>query len=165
MKEMKPFAARHSRLLLISILTVTLLVSSEANRRSHEDTVFTSLPVTTTTAGEAVAVYIADRDSAHDKDMAALLALTENEAIDLQTRQTAAEQMTVLAANSESQQALEAALASTALAPCAAIVTNGSVTLVTGKTEITAQDSALVLALAAAHAGAKPTDVRILTIP
>ena len=73
--------------------------------------------------------------------------------------------MTEMAANREYQQALETALASTALAPCAAVVSGGSVTIITGKTDISPQDSALVLTLAAAHAGAKPSDVRILTVP
>ena len=165
MKEKTHFAARHSRLLLIAILTVTLLVSSELNRRGRDSAVFTSLPVIPSTADEAVAVYVADRNTAHDRDMAALLALTDNEAVDPQTRQAAALQMTEMAANREYQQALETALASTALAPCAAVVSGGSVTIITGKTDISPQDSALVLTLAAAHAGAKPSDVRILTVP
>ena len=166
MNERKSFIARHSRLMLISLLTVTLLVSSEMRRRQLEtESTFTALPVAVTTSVDAVQVYIADRDAAHDRDIAALLALTENGSIDEQTRQAAAQQLTCMAANREHQQALEAALASSALAPCAAVVTGSSVTIVTGKAEITQEDSALVLALAAAHAGASPSDVRIMTVP
>lgn len=166
MNENTPFIARHRRLLLIALLAVTLLVSSEMNRRSLEaETVFTTLPVSVNSAAEALQVYKADRDSTDERNTSALLALTENEAIDPQTRQAAAAQLTAICANREHQQALEAALASTALAPCAAVVTGSSVTIVTGKAEITPEDSALVLSLAAAHAGAKPSDVRIMTVP
>lgn len=166
MKPAAGFLTRHRRLLLIALLSVTLLVSSTANRRRLEqEAVVTSLPVvhTQSSAVTAVNAYIDERDAAHQRDVAALTALIAQEELDAQTRQAAADQLQALVHSRESQQALEAALASTSLAPCAAVVTGTNVTIVTAKTEITPEDSALVITLAAAHAGAAPGDVRILT--
>ncbi len=165
MKHAADFLTRHRRLFLIALLSVTLAVSSEANRRRlQEDAVVTSLPVMQTAAPDvAVATFTADRDAMHQRDVAALTALISQENIDSRTREDAAVQLQELIRNRECQQALESALASTALAPCTAVVTGSSVTLVTAKQEITPEDSALVLTLAAAHAGVAPEDVRILS--
>lgn len=162
MKHAPDFLHRHRRLLLIVLLTVTLLVSSEANRRRlQEEAVVTSLPVTQTVP--AVSAYAAQRNDAYLQEVAALDALVSQEGLDSRTRQSAAAQLQALVHHRECQQALEAALSVTALAPCAAVVTDGGVTLITAKQEITPEDSALVLTLAEIHAGASPSDVRIMT--
>ena len=111
----------------------------------------------------AVAAYVDERAAAHERDIAALTALIQQSDMDERTRQDAADTLQDIVRNRECQQALEDALSATALAPCAAVVSGGSVTIVTAKNAITPEDSALVLALAQAHAGAAPEDVRILT--
>ena len=166
MTRIAAFILRHRRMLLIALMTVTLLVSSEANRRRLQDAdATTALPVSSLQRATAVESYILDRDAVHDRDVAALTALISEEAVDDRTREDAARELQSLVRNRECQEALEQALASTALAPCAAVVTGSSVTLVTAKADITDEDAALVLALAAAHASARPQDVRILTVP
>ncbi len=57
----------------------------------------------------------------------------------------------------------EGALVSSELAPCCAVVTDGSVTIVTEKQEITEQDTALVLTLVQVHTGVPASGVRIMT--
>ena len=164
MRTLSQFFIRHRRLLLIALLTVTLLVSSEANRhRLQAETVATSLPVMTTDAAASVAVFSRQQDDQHARDVAALSALIDHDDVDAQTRSDASDQLLEMIADREGRIALEEALSATSLAPCSAVVAGGSVTLITAKTEITQEESALVLALAAAHCGADPENVRILT--
>lgn len=72
-------------------------------------------------------------------------------------------QLQEIIANRQSQSALEGALAGSSLYPCAAVVSGGNVTIVTQKSTVTDKDSALVMSLAAAHAGVTPEKVRIIT--
>lgn len=166
MKTLAEFITRHRRMLLIALLSVTMLVSSALNRRRlEEDAVLTSLPVTQVPAGRSdpVSAYISGRDAAHQQDVEALSSLIARDDIDPLTRERAAEEMCELIRHREAQDALEAALASTDLAPCTAVVTDRAVTIVTGKTLLTPEDSALILTLAAAHADADPEDVHVMT--
>lgn len=165
MKKTGAFITRHRRLLMISLLTVTLLASSAANHRRLEgEAIVTSLPVTSvqTASGESIAVFVADRDVLHQQEVAALSALIDRADIDSRTREEAAAQLTMLVQNRQAREALEDALSGTALAPCAAVVAGGAVTIVTANPSPTQEDAALVMVLAAAHAGAQPQDVRIL---
>lgn len=164
MKRIADLIVRHRQLLLIALLTATLVAGSTVNRKRLEaEALLTSLPVDRSTSAVAVAAYVNERAAAHERDVAALTALIQQTDMDERTRQDAADTLQALVRSRESQQALEDALSATALAPCAAVVSGGSVTIVTAKSAITPEDSALVLALAQAHAGADPEDVRILT--
>ena len=166
MKSAGEFIVRHRRLLLIALLTVTLLVSSSANRRRlEEEAIMTSMPVirTNESSATAVAAYISDRDAIYQRDVEALSALISRQDLDERTLHSAALQLQALIHHREARDAIEEALATTSLAPCAALVTDGAVTLVTAKAAPTAEDSALVLTLASIHAGINPEDVRIIT--
>ena len=55
------------------------------------------------------------------------------------------------------------ALCETALAPCVAVVSEGSVTIVTEKEGLTSGETALVMTMAQAHAGVEPSGVRVVT--
>lgn len=164
MKIAGAFLTRHRNLILFALLLTTLCVSSAENqRRLSADHSSTAIPVIKTTApSAAVSTYISERDAAYQRDTAALSALCTQENLEAKTRASAAERLQTLIANREAQQALEDALSSTSLAPCAAVVSGGSVTIVTQKADITEQDAALVITLAAAHAGVKAENVRIL---
>ena len=63
----------------------------------------------------------------------------------------------------EAQTAIETALSKSSLAPCAVVVTGSSVTVITHRTDVTDEESALVLSLALAHADVPPASVRIMT--
>lgn len=154
------FLTRHRNLLLIVLLAATLAVSSAANRRRLEEArPTTALPVT---ASSAVAVYQTERDGAYMTDVAALQAVSADATLDAATREAAALRLTQLIADREAEAALEAALSQSALAPCAAVVSGGSVTIVTEKADITQEDMALALTLAVAHAGVEAGDVRMI---
>ena len=102
------------------------------------------------------------RDSAYQRDMAALETLI-SENTDRAARQSAAEELQAYVALHQAQLALEGALLTSELAPCCAVVTDGSVTIVTEKQEITEQDTALVLTLVQVHTGVPASGVRIMT--
>lgn len=166
MKTAGEFVTRHRHLLLIALLSVTLLVSSSANRRRLEnEAIVTSVPVMRSAdpAAAAVAGYISDRDTTYLKDIDALTELIAQTTLDAQTRQNAADQLALLIHCREARDAIEEALASTDLAPCAAVVTKDAVTIVTAQSTPTDDDAALVITLANAHAGVGPEDVRIIT--
>lgn len=156
------FITRHRNLLLVMLLTATLAVSSAANRRRLEEAQqTTALPVMQTES--AISVYRADRDGSYLTDVEALQAVSADTTLEATTREAAAARLTQLIADREAEAALETALSQTSLAPCAAVVSGGSVTIVTEKASITQEDSALAITLAAAHAGAEAADVRIIT--
>lgn len=156
------FLSRHRNLLLIMLLSATLAVSSAANRRRLEEVQqTTALPVMQTTS--AIAVYQEERAASYLTDIAALQAVSADSSLDAATRESAADRLTQLVADREAEAALETALSQSDLAPCAAVVSGGSVTIVTGKAQITQADSALAMTLAAAHAGISAEDVRIIT--
>lgn len=164
MKHLADLLVRHRTLFLICLLTATFLLSSlAAQSRLEDDAIVTSLPVTSLTPSDAVQTFSGQRETTQLNELTALTALTNEESMDDATRRAAAAQLQALVSDRSSQQALEAALASTGLAPCAAIVSGGSVTIVTHQAEISPHDSALVLTLASAHAGASPENVRIIT--
>lgn len=164
MKKIADYLSRHRTSLLIALLTSTLFISSRMSRiRLEQEAVTTALPVTHAEASAPVRAYISERDAAYQRDIAALTALVNQEDLDARTREAAADEMRALIRNHEGQIALEDALASTSLAPCAAVVSGGSITLVTAKAEITQEDSALVFMLCQAHTGVEPANVQILT--
>ena len=95
--------------------------------------------------------------------MAALETLISSENTDRAARQSAAEELQAYVALHQAQLALEGALLTSELTPCCAVVTDGSVTIVTEKQEITEQDTALVLTLVQVHTGVPASGVRIMT--
>lgn len=160
------FLKRHRNLMLMAILCMTLCLSSAVNQRRLETSrEATALPVMKTQTVEAapVTAYIDARDSAYEQDVAALTALCEQEGVDARTRDEAAQTLSRIVSDHAAQQALESALAESVLAPCACVVSGGSVTIITHLTEVPEEASALALTLAAAHAGAAPSDVRIIS--
>ena len=159
------FITRHRRLLMLSLMLMTLLVCSTVNRlRLEGDAALTSLPVMRTQTNDASAVmaYIDERDAAYQQDVAALTALINQESLDVRTREDAAAQLQSLVADHTARAALEEALSATSLSPCAAVISGGSLTLVTTNANISQEETALLLTLAAAHAGISAENVRIL---
>ena len=157
--EKNSFLTRHRSLFMVVLMTSALLVSSVVNqRRLEEDAQTVSLPVTS-----AVSVFQAEHADAYMTDVAALHAVSINGTLDTATREAAAQRLTQLTADREAEAALDRLLATSSLAPCAAVVSGGSVTIVTEKAAVTQEETALVLTLAAAHAGAAPESVHIMT--
>lgn len=148
-------------LLLIASMAVSSIITI---RRLEEESSPVSLPVTfVNTQESAVEVFRREQDDAEEADLSALREISQNELLDASTREAAASQLQDMIHRRELKAALEAALSTTALAPCAVVLTDGSVTVITGKDTLTPGESAMVVTLAHSHAGVEPSGVRVIT--
>lgn len=168
MKEApKPgFIARHRNVLLFALLLVTLAACSLSNQhRAERDAATVSLPLVQTSAApdDAISVFRQQRDDTAAADMAALQKLVDQEDLDDQTRYDAAAQLQAIVDAREKQVALEGALVNSGMYPCVAVVSAGSVTIVTQKETLSDAETALLLTMAQVHAGADPSAVRVIT--
>lgn len=157
---------KHRNMLLITLLALTLTVSCLANQHYLERiTPTVSLPVMQTTQApqSPIEQYREERDAAALKDMAALETLVNQADLDPQTRADAAAQLQRMVSQRQKQTALEGALVQSGVYPCAAMVEEGSVTIVTEKTDLSDGETALVLTMAQMHAGVLPSGVRVIT--
>lgn len=166
MRSISDWISRHRNLLLILLLLATMAVSSLANQeRLSQDAATVSLPVVEPCAEPAgrIELFRQQRDTTAMQDMAALQTLVHQEQLDEQTRAEAARQLQSLVDAREKQLALEGALLESGLYPCAAVVSAGQVTIVTEKTTLTDDESALLMTMAQLHAGASPSQVSVIT--
>ncbi|MGN0777843.1 MAG: SpoIIIAH-like family protein [Aristaeellaceae bacterium] len=157
---------KYRNMLLLTLLLVTMAVSYMANQRQMAEEASTvTIPVQEVAAPELTPLeqYRQERDAAALRDMAALEALCAQEKLDEQTRSDAAAQLQRLIDTRQKQTALEGALSSSGIAPCAAVVAQGSVTIVTEKATLTEGERALLLTMAQSHAGVEPSGVRVIT--
>ena len=166
MNQLGQWLTKHRNAFLFGLLTLTLVVSGYANQQrvtAASSTVSIPVMETATQPLSPLESCRQQRDQDALRDIAALEALVNQPLLDEATREAAADQLAVLISDRQAQSTLESALSGSSLYPCVAIVSNGSVTIVTEKSAVTEKDSALVLTLAAAHAGASPENVRIIT--
>ena len=166
MKKPGEMLAKHRNTFLLALLVATLVVSGYVNQQeARTASVTVSIPVTEAAASalSPLESYRQQRDRQSQDDIAALERLIAQPSLDKATREAAADRLQELIGARQAQAAMEGALLSSSLSPCAAVVAGGSVTIVTEKNDVTDRDSALVMTLAAAHAGVKPENVRIIT--
>lgn len=162
---MTAWIRKHMNLLLMGVLLLTMVISYAANqRRLTEDTSAVTLPVVQVTVSpSALEDYRTRREETALHDMAALQSLCESDALDSSARADAASRLQTMILHRQQQSALEGALLQSGLSPCVAVITEGSVTVVTGRTDVSPAQTALVMTLAQAHAGVSPSGVRIIT--
>lgn len=166
MMKLGDLLTKHRNAFLLMLLVTTLIVSGYANReRLQSASATVEIPVTEAAAKPlgTLEAYRQQRDQDARSDMAALEKLCTQETLDASTREAAAQQLQEIIDSRQAQSALEGALAGSSLHPCVAVVAGGNVTIVTEKSTVTEKDSALVMTLAAAHAGVSPEKVRIIT--
>lgn len=158
------FLTKHRNAFLLALLTATLAISACASQE-RAATATVDIPITEVAAQalSPLESYRQTRDQEALSDIAALEKLIAQVTLDEDTREAAADRLQEIIDCRQAQSALEGALVSSSLYPCAAVVAGGSVTIVTEKSAVTEKDSALVMTLAAAHAGASPENVRIIT--
>lgn len=156
--------ARHRNLLLFTLLLTTLLACSLTRQRAS-DSHAVSLPLaqTSTVPTDPVSIFRQQRDDAAMADMAALQKLVDQTDLDDQTRYEAAAQLQSIVDAREKQTALEGALLNSGMYPCVAVVSTGSVTIVTQKETLSDAETALLMTMAQVHAGADPSAVRVIT--
>ena len=158
---------RHKNLLLVLLLLATMVVSSLANQERLEQEASTvSLPVVEPYAEPAgkIELFRQQRDAASLRDMAALQSLIDQTQLDQQTRAEAAEQLRSLVDAREKQLALEGSLLQSGVYPCVAVVSAGQVTIVTGKSTLTEDETSLLMTMTQLHTGAQPAQVSVMTV-
>jgi hypothetical protein len=162
LQSLPTFLVRRKNWLLMAALALSL-TAALLLRPSSPQAQRVTLPMTSAeSSASPLEAFRISRDSAYQRDMAALETLI-SENTDRAARQSAAEELQAYVALHQAQLALEGALLTSELAPCCAVVTDGSVTIVTEKQEITEQDTALVLTLVQVHTGVPASGVRIMT--
>ena len=162
LQSLPTFLVRRKNWLLMAALALSL-TAALLLRPSSPQAQRVTLPMTSAeSSASPLESFRISRDSAYQRDMAALETLI-SENTDRAARQSAAEELQAYVALHQAQLALEGALLTSELAPCCAVVTDGSVTIVTEKQEITEQDTALVLTLVQVHTGVPASGVRIMT--
>ena len=162
LQSLPTFLVRRKNWLLMAALALSL-TAALLLRPSSPQAQRVTLPMTSAeSSASPLEAFRISRDSAYQRDMAALETLI-SENTDRAARQSAAEELQAYVALHQAQLALEGALLTSELAPCCAVVTDGSATIVTEKQEITEQDTALVLTLVQVHTGVPASGVRIMT--
>lgn len=162
LQSLPTFLVRRKNWLLMAALALSL-TAALLLRPSSPQAQRVTLPMTSAeSSASPLEAFRISRDSAYQRDMAALETLI-SENTDRAARQSAAEELQAYVALHQAQLALEGALLTSELAPCCAVVTDGSVTIVTEKQEITEQDTALVLTLVQVHTDVPASGVRIMT--
>lgn len=163
---MNQFLVKYRNYFLFVALLATLAVSYFAHQeRLLQASATVSLPVEQVTASPSgkLEEFRLRRDESLQTDMAALQALCGQDNLDAQTREDAAAKLQALIDTRQAQLALEGALTQSGVYPCLAVISPGSVTIVTEKATLSDGESALVMTLAQAHAGVEPSGVRVMT--
>ena len=163
---MTDFIIKHRNALLLLCLLATLAASwFFTNQRLTEAAATVSLPVEQLSAPAATRLeeFRIRQEETFLADMATLQSLCSQENLSAATREDAARQLQRMVDNRQSQLALEGALSQSGVYPCVAVISQGSVTIVTGKSDLSSGESALVMTLAQAHTGVEPAGVRVMT--
>lgn len=103
------------------------------------------------------------RETAYEKDMASLAALTENQGVSPQVREDAAKQLQQMVAGHQTELAIDEALRSAGFSPCVTLLQNGALTVMVEQKELTGAQSATILSLCAAHTDVGLENIRIMT--
>lgn len=161
MSKLGGFLTKHRNLLLISLVTAAMLIGHYS---SDDQPVTVDIPVVETAAAiqSPVESFRQRRNQAECTDIAALEQLVMRDDLDEQMRCKAAERLQSIIDARQIQSAIEGALATSSLYPCAVVLEGGILSIVTEKSAVTDRDMALVLSLAADHGGVKPEAVRII---
>jgi len=143
--------------LLALILTAAVLWWMEG-RQEHEAVDRPALsPAPTIFTDERLS-----RETAYDRDVAALEALVGNETVDASTREMAAQQLSMLIAEHQSEIRLEAALLEAGYHSAVVLVNNGSVTVMVAQDQLTEENSEQILSLCLAHTEAGAENIRVM---
>lgn len=131
LQSLPTFLVRRKNWLLMAALALSL-TAALLLRPSSPQAQRVTLPMTSAeSSASPLEAFRISRDSAYQRDMTALETLISSENTDRAARQSASEELQACVALHQAQLALEGALLTSELAPCCAVVTDGSVTIVT----------------------------------
>lgn len=103
------------------------------------------------------------REEAYDKDVETLRELVGNERADEDTRAQAAERLTRMVADHQSELGIEEALNQAGFDPCLVLIQNGALTVMVNATELTGTESVTILSICVAHSDIGVENIRIMT--
>ncbi len=158
------FITRHRNLLLVALTVCTIAAATWWPAPAQPAAV--TLPVTdpVSAAEDTLEAYRLRRDQDALKDMEALESIVAQTSLDESTRQSAANQLKQLVDFRQKQTALEGALLNSRVSPCVAVMSQGGVTIVTEKTDLSDSETTLILTLANLHADVSPGNVWVITL-
>ena len=129
----------------------------------------TEAPAPETNAPTATPAPTADarasREAAYERDVAALEALVANEALGAATREQAAGRLSQMAQEHQQALGIERALEGAGYGVSVVLVQNGALTVVMSAPDISAEASAAILALCAAHTDIGAENISIMAGP
>ncbi|MDD3412129.1 MAG: SpoIIIAH-like family protein, partial [Eubacteriales bacterium] len=103
------------------------------------------------------------RETAYDKDVAALTAIMSSFEDGDEVRSDAARQLQRLVAQHQTEVAVGQALREAGYAPSLTLCQNGALTVMIEADELSAADSAVILSLCAAHSDVSLENIRVMT--
>ena len=129
----------------------------------QQDVGIRDMPVPTPSPAQTQKDERSARETAYDKDIAALRKLLESGTTDEHTRTQAARQLENLIAQHQSELAIEEALIQAGFRPLLVLCQNGAVTVMVEEA-LSTEAGATVLGICMAHAGVGAENIRIMTV-
>lgn len=102
------------------------------------------------------------RESAYEKDLAAVQLLMQQASLPEETRKQAAEQASQMIREHQMELGLEEALTGAGYAPCFVLMQNNALTIAVSASEITAAQSAAILSVCLEHTDVPSENIRIM---
>jgi len=102
------------------------------------------------------------RETAYEKDLAAVQQLMQQPELPEETRAQAGEQAAQMIRDHQTELGLETALTHAGFAPCFVLMQNDALTIAVSASEITAAQSAVILSLCLEHAQVASENIRIM---
>ncbi len=145
-------------LIVLVLAAIVYLVPKSAN--THTDsTLISEAPLPSAAPQDARSA----RESAYDKDIAALERLIGNESADEDTRAQASESLARMIADHHSELGIEEALTQAGFKPCLVLMQNGSLTVMVSERELSGEQTVTILSICAAHSDIGIENMRIMT--
>ena len=147
-------------LLMMLVLAAGALWWTEGRQQNAPDTQPDSTPVPTAKQDERL-----KRETAYDRDVAALQALLENGAANEATQEMAAQKLAELIGEHQHEIGLETALLEAGYENAVVLMQNGAVTVMVPQERLNEESSAQLLELCVIHAGVGAENIRIMGRP
>lgn len=147
-------------LLAILVLTAGILWWTEGRWQNEAKNQPIATPVPTTKQDERL-----KRETAYDRDVAALQAMLESGAANEATQEMAAQKLAELIGEHQHEIGLETALLEAGYENAVVLMQNGAVTVMVPQERMNEETSAQLLELCVIHAGVGPENIRIMGKP
>lgn len=149
-------------LLLMAVMTLTAAACLMYQTKPRSTAALLPVSTAATSVLTPTEEYRLARNETELRDLAALEAICQSDAVDAELRADAAQALQTLVSARQRQLAVEGALLQSGLGDCVAVITGDILTLVSQQKTLTAQQSAQVVELAQIHAGVSAANIRVV---